>query len=84
MFEIEFVPSAAKDFRALQADLSLRIIRAFDRIKAEPEVGKPLQGPYRGLRSYRVGDWRIVYRIDADSKIVLIYRIGHRRDVYRS
>jgi len=38
-----------------------------------------------GQERYRVrqGDWRIVYEIDDDARIVRIFKIGHRRDVYR-
>lgn len=60
-----------------------RILKAFDAIAHDPDCGKPLQGPFRGLRSYRVGDYRIVYKFEPRSPCVLICRIGHRRDIYR-
>ena len=37
-----------------------------------------------GLWRVRQGDYRIVYNIDDDQKIVTILRIGHRREIYRS
>ncbi len=80
---IEFVASAARDYARLEAALSSRILKALEAIAREPLSGKPLQGPYRDLRSYRVGEHRIVYRADARARLVVIYRIGHRRDVYR-
>ena len=36
-----------------------------------------------GLYRLRVGDYRIVYKIDDDRLIVLVVRIGHRKDIYR-
>lgn len=80
---IEFVPAAAKDYQRLEPSLKPRAVKAFERIAAEPLCGKPLQGPYAGLRSFRFGDYRIVYRPDAVAGLAVIYRIGHRRDVYR-
>lgn len=83
-FRAGFLPLGAKDFRGLEAVLKPRIVKALDAIQVDPLSGKPLQGAYHGLRSYRVGDYRIVYRMDSSSKTVLIHRIGHRRDIYRS
>ena len=37
-----------------------------------------------GLWRVRQGDYRIVYSIDDDQKIVTILRIGHRREIYKS
>ncbi|CAL1241922.1 type II toxin-antitoxin system RelE family toxin [Candidatus Methylocalor cossyra] len=45
--------------------------------------GKPLQGGLRGLWRYRVGDYRIVCEIRGHEFVVLVVKIGHRRDVYR-
>ena len=44
--------------------------------------GKPLRYSLKGHRRLRVGDYRIVYRIAADKKIVVIIAIKHRKDIY--
>ncbi|MFN7402065.1 MAG: type II toxin-antitoxin system RelE family toxin [Alphaproteobacteria bacterium] len=44
--------------------------------------GKALRHSWRGHRRLRVGDYRIVYRIDSTAKIVYIVAIDHRKDVY--
>ncbi len=44
--------------------------------------GKPLQGSLRGHRRLRVGDWRVVYRADSATHVVIILKIAHRREVY--
>lgn len=46
-------------------------------------VGKPLVGELSGLWSARRGDYRIVYEIDDVTRIVLVHRVQHRRNVYR-
>lgn len=46
-------------------------------------VGKPLAPPLQDRRSARRGTYRIVYRIDDDSRIVTVLLISHRKDAYR-
>jgi mRNA interferase RelE/StbE len=46
-------------------------------------LGKPLLGELEGLRSARRGDYRIISEIFEDTRIVLIHRVQHRRDVHR-
>ena len=46
-------------------------------------VGKPLFGPLDGCHGARRGTYRIVYRIDEDSRTVHILDIDHRADIYR-
>lgn len=44
--------------------------------------GKPLRANLAGLWRYRVGDYRIVCRIQDNELIVLVLAIGHRRNIY--
>jgi mRNA-degrading endonuclease RelE of RelBE toxin-antitoxin system len=46
-------------------------------------VGRQLQFGLAGLQSARRGDYRVVYRVDDDLRIVTIMAIDHRSDVYR-
>jgi mRNA interferase RelE/StbE len=62
--------------------------RVLDRLKAslrelagDPLLGKKLKGDFEGLRSYRLGTYRIVYRFTRE--LVEIIAIDHRKDVYR-
>ena len=45
-------------------------------------LGKPLRYSFVGHRRIRVGDYRIVYRIDVNSQIITIVFIKHRKGVY--
>jgi len=43
-----------------------------------------LQGDeWKGCFKYRVGDYRIVYRIEQSATKLIILKVGHRREVYR-
>ncbi len=46
-------------------------------------VGKPLSGELAGAWSARRSDYRVVYLIDDDARLVTVLTIGHRADVYR-
>ena len=60
----------------------LQIKRAIDeRLTIDPiGMGKPLSGQWKGYRSLRVGDWRVIYHVEGAE--VYIHVIGIRRDVY--
>jgi len=45
-------------------------------------LGKPLRYSFVGHRRIRVGDYRIVYRVDVKAQLVTIVLIKHRKDVY--
>ena len=46
-------------------------------------VGKPLKLGLQGLRSAGRGDYRVIYRIDDDQRLVTVIAIEHRSDIYR-
>ena len=43
----------------------------------------PLHGKYSGLFKLRVGDWRIVYEVKHNEKIITVHKIGHRKEIYK-
>ena len=47
-------------------------------------VGAPLRGEMEGVWSARRGTYRVLYRIDDENWEVIILRVGHRRDIYRT
>jgi mRNA interferase RelE/StbE len=46
-------------------------------------VGKPLRLGLEGLHSARRGDYRVIYRIDDDVRIITSMAVEHRSDIYR-
>ena len=47
-------------------------------------VGKPLFGPLAGCHGARRGTYRIVYRVDDETRTVHVLDVDHRTDIYRS
>ena len=86
---IRFEPRALKDLKKLDRSAQGRIVRFLqDRIAGEHDprdLGKPLTGDRVGLWRYRAGQYRVICQIQDDvlTVLVLVVRIGHRKDVYR-
>ena len=83
-YRIEYLTSVvADDIPALPKSIKRQIRRAIEtKLATHPfELGKPLRYSLRGARRLRVGDYRIIYRIEAPD-VVLVVKIGHRREVY--
>lgn len=45
--------------------------------------GKPLQYSYFPYRTFRIGDYRVIFFIDSEQKTLKIVAIGHRKDIYK-
>ena len=91
-WRIEFDAGALKDLHALDNQVARRVTRFLrERLghMDDPRgLGAPLRSPMSGpgvmpLWRYRVGDWRIVVRIEDEALRVLVLRVAHRREVYR-
>lgn len=83
-YAVCIVPSALRNLGRLPRDAARRIRDLIDALSSSPRPhgAKQLRGTDNVWRA-RVGDYRVVYRIDDRAVTVLVVRIGHRRDVYR-
>lgn len=80
-YRILFAPTAEKQFFALAKLVRVRMARAIAKLADDPFLGKQLKGELKEYRSYRVGDYRVVYFIRNHILQVQIIRIAHRREV---
>lgn len=82
LYEIIFSQKAKKQLFKLEKVIQERIIAALERIRIRPEayviklVGDP------GYK-IRVGDYRVIMDIDRIKLLVLVIKIGHRRNIYK-
>jgi mRNA interferase RelE/StbE len=85
VFEVEITREGLRHLNQLPEkvrDAALQAIRG--PIAESPRrAGKPLVGELFGLYSARRGDYRVIYEVDDDRKVVVVHRIQHRRVVYR-
>lgn len=81
-YRIELRPAAVRALRKLDPQVRRRIQGAIALLAQDPRPpgARALQGR-PGLR-VRVGDYRIIYTVEDDVLLVVVVRIGHRRDIY--
>ena len=81
MYEIILTDIAKKQLSKLEKHLQERIAKTLERIKIRPEayIKKLVDDPGYSLRT---GDYRIILDIDNKKLIVLVLKIGHRKNIY--
>jgi mRNA interferase RelE/StbE len=85
VYQIEYLDTVVnEDIPTLPKTVRDRIKRAIEtRLSMDPVgLGKPLRYSFKGHRRIRVGDYRVIYRVDNDSKMVTVILIKHRKHVY--
>ena len=82
MYEIVFSEKAKKQFLKLEKDIQNRTINSLQRIKIRPESHvKKLVG--ESVYRLRVGDYRVIMDIIKDKVLILIIKVGHRKNIYK-
>lgn len=83
-YRVTITRGAAKTFRGLHPQVAARLKVAIEALSEDPRPPGSLQlrggdGEFR----IRVGDYRIIYDVEDDELVVLVLRVGHRREIYR-
>ena len=83
-YSIEFLPTALKELSKLPLEVQQRIADRIDELKTNPYPPgiKALKSGDGRLR-LRVGDYRVIYRIEADNLVIIVIKVGHRRNIYK-
>jgi len=82
-YQIDMTLKARKQFTDLPSVVKPRVAEVIGALADDPRPSTSQE--LEGLVGYRIhsGDYRILYVIDDKAKVVTIYRVKHRRDVYR-
>ncbi len=82
MYELIYSSSALKQLEKLEQNIKERIVVALERLRIRPESCdiKKLVG-MQGYR-FRVGDYRIIFDMENNKLIILVLKIGHRKNIY--
>jgi mRNA interferase RelE/StbE len=83
-YNVKWHEKAVEDFKQIDKKSAKGIL---ERIKTylpqDPiSLGKPLRDIFKGLYRYRFGEYRIIYSIDKEENVILILKIGKRKEVY--
>lgn len=80
--EVQYKSSVFNDLKNIDGKQARRILNAIESDLAEdPRKGIPLEGNFKGLFKFRIGNYRVIY--SKLEKGILILRIGHRKKVYK-
>lgn len=86
-WNLELSPTAQKQLvrldRAIVRRISKFLYQRLARLDDPRQIGERLQGTLNEFWRYRVGDYRLICSIEDDRLVVLVLRIGHRREIYR-
>ena len=85
-YRLLFLKEAAEEFKSLDKAVQRIIKEKLELLAEDPDRLKnnikPLKGKYRGLYRLRVGNYRVIYRLDREQIVIIIVRIGHRGEIY--
>lgn len=86
VFSVDFTPAAQRDLKKLDPAVRLQLLRACAVLRQVPYPGttariKILVGVSPRHYRLRVGDYRLIYRIEGS--MVLVVRVAHRREAYQ-
>jgi mRNA interferase RelE/StbE len=85
MYEVILSPAASTFYAAADRPLASKLRRCFQRLEISPRNAgniKRLTGHWSGYWRYRIGDWRVIYRIEDSTERISVVVIAHRREVY--
>ena len=84
-WSLDFTPEAETDLKKLDKKLRRRIIDKLDWLQANFNdiIPSTLGGIWQGYFKVRVGDWRVLYKIDWNKNLINIYLIDRRDKIYK-
>jgi len=84
-YSIVFTKQAAKTFQKIPASIAVAIRQKIEQIAENPFLSHPNVTKLQNREGYRlrVGDWRIIYEVQRDEVLIIVLKIGLRKEVYR-
>ncbi|MBT8360758.1 MAG: type II toxin-antitoxin system RelE/ParE family toxin [Desulfobacterales bacterium] len=83
-YHVKITAFANKIGKTFSPEIKKTAKNALKELAQNPNLGKELQAELSGLRAHRFMRYRIVYKVDAENKNVVVWAIGHRRDIYEN
>ena len=83
-YNVEFTPTGIVGLEGLTPTIQERILRKIRWLSENFNDVNPqaLSADLIGLFKLRVGDYRVIYSFDIETRLMTIHKVGHRRDVY--
>jgi mRNA-degrading endonuclease RelE of RelBE toxin-antitoxin system len=81
-FRILYSETSRNQIRALNPELKPIVKRSIEKLEEDPFLGKAVERDLSGYRSLRTRRFRVLYKLDDESRTVQIHYVGPRKDVY--
>jgi len=84
-YKLDFSDEGRISFSSLDKVVAQRILNKLKWLSQNIEDVSPLplKWKYEGLFKLRIGDWRVIYDIDRDQKMITAHKVGHRSEIYK-
>jgi mRNA interferase RelE/StbE len=82
-YRIEFAKGVRKDFREIPSSDANRILEKIDSLSVNPRPPESKKLTNDNSHRIRIGNYRVIYDIQDEVLIVLVLKVGNRKDVYR-
>jgi mRNA interferase RelE/StbE len=82
-YKLLIKPSAVKELEALPAKDRRRLVARLQRLSSDPRPPGSEKLSGHDLYRIRQGNYRVLYSVEDLALVVLVIKVGHRRDVYR-
>jgi mRNA interferase RelE/StbE len=85
-YQVILTPEAQSDLKSIALTIRMRLLDKLEWIGESAELiqHQAMQGDeWKGCFKYRVGDYRIVYRMEHPVTKLIVLKVGHRREVYK-
>jgi len=83
-FKLIYSETSLNQIKKLHPRLKSIVKAKIEHIRANPSMGKLLEKELSGYLSFRAKRYRIIYKVEEDTKTIEIHYIGHRRDIYET
>ncbi|MBU1256845.1 type II toxin-antitoxin system RelE/ParE family toxin [Patescibacteria group bacterium] len=83
MYQVKFTKLAEKQFLKLPKKFQKLCRKSINKLIQYPKVGEPLKGELKGFYKLRFSRYRIVYQLLHQSITIVIFKIRHRKDIYK-
>lgn len=85
MYQLRLLDRAQNDLASLEKETARRIARKLKWLAENIEIVRrePLTGDLSEFLKFRIGDYRAIYQVFDKEGLIVVYEIGHRREVYK-
>ena len=85
MFKVIILPTAFEDLSRIDKPIAKRITDKITWLSEHLDniTPLPLKGNLSRFYKLKIGDWRVLYEVGYDEKVITVHKVGHRKEIYK-